>query len=468
MQKNIIILFIIIFFNNLLSLDIIPGNDICEKEKKYILNRQDLVNAAIKQIIKNKNIDNSKLPKIAICFSGGGYRAMIASAGFIQAAEENNLLPAASCASALSGSAWLFIPLLTANLEMSQYKNILKNEVNTNFFNFKNIDTKKFIKNIYNYFENKDNYLMEYWSKTLSEHLLSGFNQNTTFKAIRKNLKTTNHFPFPLFSCLITNSKTQQNLPYNYMEISPFYTYSAALSCSVNTKFLGSTFQDGEILEKYNDLTESFFMGMLGSPFCISGGDVLSFFLADLGEFLKVNNYHYLDLFEKIFEDLDLYKNRVTPAQIPNYTYNYKKSSLSNLETLELADAGINILNLALDPLFRRDIDVLIICDSSADATTKNYPELELAANFAKDNNINFPDITNSETLYKNLDNFKIFYDQDNKKAPVIIYITNPIEESTLKLQYNPKEFDELYNTMHDIVINNTENIAKAIKLKIS
>jgi hypothetical protein len=337
-------------------------------------------------------------------------------------------------------------------MEMTHYKKILKKEVSTDFWKDK--------------IKNKS--LMDFWSQTISEHLLSKFNSDINFETIRENLTKSNQYPFPLFSCLITNSEDgkKNKLPYDYLEISPFTTYSKALNASVDTQYLGSIFENGKITQAQPELPESFFMGMLGSPFCISIGDILSFALTDIGEFFNAKNYHYLDISEKILNYWGFFNDRITPAKIPNYTYNYEDSKLSILENLELADSGINILNLAIDPLFRRNIDILIICDSSADATNNSYPELLLAANFAKDNNINFPEIIETNIIV-NLANLKVFYDQNNTKAPAIVYITNPIKESTLKLQYNSQEFDDLYNTMHNLVIDNKQTLVDVIKLKI-
>ncbi len=247
----VLILAIISNINSIFCVTITPGHKISPKETLYIKNRKPLTQAAIRNIIKIKE-KNIKLPKIALCFSGGGYRSMISCAGFLDAAEEKDLLPAATCITALSGSTWLLIPLLTLNFTMENFKQYLEKAVNNNFFDFNKLDTDT----IYKSFKNKDqNKLIDFWGSILSGHLLGDYDQKLTFKSIRKNLKSQNYYPFPIFSCVIANSKDpKDNLPYNWMEISPYDTYAKILDSTISTKYLGNIFKNGSIKTKNPEL----------------------------------------------------------------------------------------------------------------------------------------------------------------------------------------------------------------------
>ncbi len=469
MKKINLFLLTIIFFNNIFCSNVIPGSDLYPKEIEYVENRTPFVNAAIK-LIANQNLETEEVedmeittfPRISLCFSGGSYRSMIASLGFMAGAEQNNLLHAATYMSALSGSCWLLIPLLNMNCETVFYKRILEKKVNKNFFDKEtlNIDSiKSFLS------ETGQNKLIDFWSASLAHHLLGDIAPNLTFEKIRKNLKTLNQYPFPIFNCVIANSKDpQDDLPYNFLEITPYTTYSKVLDSTIKTKYLGNVFKNGNQKTYNPELPESFFMGFLGSPFCLSGGDLLNFLLLELGEFWHIDDYRYLNWFEQKFYNLKLYKHRICPAKIPNYSLGLKQSKLRQTKNLELVDGGF-CFNLPAEPLFRRNTDIIIFFDASVDATTPNYPELQLVANYAKEHNITFPNI---KTPYQESENLKIFFDPENPDSPIIIYFTNPITKPTLKLRYDPKEFRTLYDATEQLVLENTQNIAKAISWKIA
>lgn len=458
----------IILISNLFSIQInsnpiIPNNQISLPEKKYIKNRKTINKSAIRQIINTQD-KTLKLPKISLCFSGGGYRSMVSSLGFLNATEENNLLHAARYISTLSGSTWLLIPLLIRNTIPSIYKSILKKRINTNFFNPKTLNLDVIIE----YLKQKEKIeLIDIWGSLLSDRLFGDIGldgQNITFEEIRKNLNDNDYYPFPLFSCVIANSKDyKDHLPYNWLEINPYQSYSKELGASIETQYLGSTFKNGYLKQKKSELSAGFMMGIFGCPFCLTGGDIFNELLLDIAEYFNFKRYSFLEWFEKKFEILKFYKNRFCPGKIPNFTLGLKQSSLRKTKNLDLIDAAFSY-NLPLPPLFRRNSDIIIICDASSDADIKNYPELKLASDYALNHDIEFPNI---QTPYKDFGNMKIFFNEKMAHMPMIIYFANPIKEPTLKLKYNPQDFDKLHNAMENLVLENTKNIINAIKLKV-
>lgn len=456
------ILSIILFINLIIPItfgtNVTPGDKICQEEKEYIKNRKTVVKAAIREITGCTD-KTKKLPKIDICLSGGGYRSMISSLGFINGTEQNNLFQASRYISALSGSTWLLIPLITHKTIPYHYTEYLKRNVSTDFLS--NEIFKDAIKK-YRSTKNKNAFIAS-WGKILSDHLLNK-NDNLTLKKARELLNKTTYYPFPIFSCTIANSLNKKDrVPYSWLEISPYATYSKYLGGTIPTSSLGNKFKNGSQQTKYPELSSSFLMGIFGSPFCMSIGDILNFSLLELGEKLHFESYKYLNWFETEFESLNFYKKHFFPATIPNYSYGLKQSKLRATKNLELIDGGF-FFNLPMEALFRRKSDIIIICDSSVDASDKNEPELQLVAGYALDHEIYFPNI---EKPYAEFDNLKIFFNPNRAHIPMVIYFTNPIKDSTLKMQYNSEDFDILHNIMQKLVLDNTENIATAIKLKI-
>ena len=117
---------------------------LCEEELSFLEEREEVTKPAIWEIIEKGIKINDygaldldilqgsqtalqtalrwrKLPRIAVCFSGGGARAMLSTLGFLQGLQSEGLLDAISYASALSGSTWC----LTKCLEQCGTENYL-------------------------------------------------------------------------------------------------------------------------------------------------------------------------------------------------------------------------------------------------------------------------------------------------------------------------------------------------------
>jgi len=85
-----------------------PDGRISQGENNYTDKRENKVHLAQERFLK-KRLSQHK--KWGLCYSGGGYRAMISSLGFMQAAEKIRLRQAATYDSSLSGSTWNHILL---------------------------------------------------------------------------------------------------------------------------------------------------------------------------------------------------------------------------------------------------------------------------------------------------------------------------------------------------------------------
>lgn len=90
------------------------GAGLCKQEERFIHHRIQHVEDQITKILKDpifaKAVEAHKVPRIAVCASGGGFRAMMATAGALQALEESKLINLITFMSVLSGSTWVTIP----------------------------------------------------------------------------------------------------------------------------------------------------------------------------------------------------------------------------------------------------------------------------------------------------------------------------------------------------------------------
>ncbi|NBO99721.1 MAG: hypothetical protein EBU90_06285 [Proteobacteria bacterium] len=87
---------------------------LCEAEQRFIEQRMQYVAQQFPIIyqgdIFKKAAEQNKIPRIAVCASGGGFRAMMATAGLIKALESTKIIDSVLFMSVLSGSTWVTVP----------------------------------------------------------------------------------------------------------------------------------------------------------------------------------------------------------------------------------------------------------------------------------------------------------------------------------------------------------------------
>jgi cytosolic phospholipase A2 len=87
---------------------------LCDAEQHFIKQRMQYITQQFPLIyqgdIFKKAAEQNKVPRIAVCASGGGFRAMMATAGLIKALESTKIIDSVLFMSVLSGSTWVTIP----------------------------------------------------------------------------------------------------------------------------------------------------------------------------------------------------------------------------------------------------------------------------------------------------------------------------------------------------------------------
>ncbi len=89
--------------------------ELTRQEQLFLQNREKITKPAIQKMLAEQgyeNIDNWRMPRVAVCTSGGGFRAMLASLGFTQALSETGVLDTVTYGAALSGSTWMWLKWL--------------------------------------------------------------------------------------------------------------------------------------------------------------------------------------------------------------------------------------------------------------------------------------------------------------------------------------------------------------------
>lgn len=91
------------------------------KEQEFLVRRMARVKNALEGML-DKSVDPKYIPKIALCFSGGGYRAMLETLGWLTGAEKIGLLDSSVYMTGLSGSTWALNPWVASRLSLAAYK----------------------------------------------------------------------------------------------------------------------------------------------------------------------------------------------------------------------------------------------------------------------------------------------------------------------------------------------------------
>jgi hypothetical protein len=439
------------------------GKELCVPEASYLQKRASLVTQATKDFIQNQNV--SILPRISFGFSGGGYRSMICCAGFTDGANNIGLDKIASYQAAISGSSWFLANYLVRNLPPQAFGEILQKRVATSFVDPKTLDITAILKKLCEKDLSHGSIgPVDLWGALLADRLMGDLGAqnalNFSFDNIRKTLYYTNKHAYPLFNSIISNV-----YPYIFVDMSPFDCRMIGLSsaCSqayIPTTAFSSPFESGASKKILTEESLSFFIGILGSPYNISLGDIFYDIAYSSG------NEMFKSIVAWMIKEFDLYNVRVLSSPVYNFMYNYSDQPLKSFETVNFTDAGASFVNIPFPALLKKERanDILIVCDASTDAGDKGYPEMVEASDYAKKHGLKFPPIKNPRIINKDL---AIFEDQNDPLVPTVAYFSNPDKTSTLKFDYSKEEFDKLYGTMKNLVMASKAVLVDVIKNKI-
>jgi phospholipase A2 len=157
---------------------------------------------------------------------------------------------------------------------------------------------------------------------------------------------------------------------FQFFEVTPFEFGSEELSSWIPTWALGREFDKGQDIKKVPELKLTTLLGTFSSAFCAS----LSHYLAELQPLLPKSGLFKL-INEQILSHDEEFKaiTLVDATKVPNYVKGMRDilpktvpAHFNQDADLTLCDAGMSN-NLPFYPLLRRDVDILIAVDSSAD-----------------------------------------------------------------------------------------------------
>lgn len=414
------------------------SRDLPIEEQLIMQRRKSYTQPALEKFLEMSLPENQTL-NIGFCGSGGGYRAMLSTVGFLNGASKIGLLDTVAYMSALSGSTWALGPWTSLNLPIDQFKAQLIGKTQ-NMFNIAGKEIlptpgRDQIATLFKILELK--YLfhqsitsVDLWGAMIANKLFDNLpnRQNIYMSSQRKIIEDGKHI-FPIYTAV----HPLESLNYNWFEFTPYEAGSTDLNAFtpiwafgrkfLNGKSIGSTTVNGK--EFSPEQTLGFYLGIFGSAFTVNLDEILDMMRQDESidnqdaDDLEVKVEIVAKLVNSLAGIKDIKQSRISPAKVMNFTYGLDSSSIKDLKKITLVDAGL-AFNLPLPPLLRpeRVLDVIFIFDASADVGMAG--ELKKAERYARTNNLPFPEIDYAKAKSQAI---SIFRNEDDPKVPTIIYM---------------------------------------------
>lgn len=404
-------------------------------EKIASVNRDIACKAALEKIL-NMSIDIKKMPRIAVCCSGGGIRALVSSAGFLNGFAKNGFLDFVHTICALSGSTWPLAAWMQSGKSFADFYSILLDRLVKGFFNTTSKEAVEelmmSVPELTEYFIKKFIFkevptIIDFYGYCLALNLtdqskMGNYTQDSL--AYQQQMVDAGKFPIPVYTSIIPD----KNGNHSWVTFSPYEVGCLDLESGVPSRFFGREFNKGVSVNNAPALPLGFLMGVWGSAISISFKELYNMMLSKLKP-------------ETLFEPLKLLAKetvmgdlRFFPAYIHNYTYGSKDLPMSQNQQNILIDAGI-ACNIPVVPLLNADrgIDIIIILDASGDIL--GAPELKIAEKYARNHKLPFPKIDYSSI---NKQPYSIF--DDGAGVPVVLYIPM-IKNNSYDSSFDPQNY---------------------------
>lgn len=386
------------------------GNSISPEEQAYLVQREPKVRTAL-EALTNRKLTNKKIPTIAIICSGGGYRSMLCSTGFLSGAETIGLLDSITYLCSLSGSTWAIAPWYSANAPLQKFKNYIIKCSNDPLLEATPQEEDLISQALAVKKQYKQSLTLADPYGSLFANVLLQYNNNKrhiTYLSEQTTRIKEAAFPYPLY-CAIDGHEDAGEYP-DWFTFSPYEIGNLFTGTYIPSWALGRTFSQGISTNNAPEQSLGYLMAIWGAAFAANIHEVL-----ESGE--ASNNATLINIVKDILAPIE--DKRVLPfwGKISNYDHQEGKKQH---KSLRLVDAGLDI-NVPYPPISglcpERIADIIICMDASA-GTIGNT--LKKCKEFAQHHHLPFPPIS-----YNNIDKktISIFNDTTSPTTPTIIYM---------------------------------------------
>ena len=455
-----------------------PNDSLCDDEKAFLEARKLITDPAIKQIIGHSL--HGEVPTIAICCSGGGFRSMLFTLGFLLGLQDADLLDTVTYAAGLSGATWALAPWIASKKDLEEYTYSLCRHITEGIDHLISPhELRKLISLIIEkVLHGQHISAMDIYGSVLANTLLKDTGDNRLDVTLTDSHASvlSGMYPFPIYAAISTDTE-----PYEWFEFTSCEIGGSSLGAYIPTWAFGRKFKYGTSLNTPPEQTLGHAMGIFGSAFEVDLEDMLRITSDTLIEYADWLPDAVAEQFRRALTNLAhgaLDEVRLFPSMVPNFAYRFDHTSpWSDEKIISFVDAGIDF-NLPFPPLLRhtRHVDIIIVCDASSDVS--DAPELQAAQAYARRNGLPFPEFQLSEVSSKSI---SLIEGNPDENVPTIIYIPCRKNEeysltfdpdecvedgpcNTFNFTYAEHESKELMELARYVVNHNADLIKNAIR----
>ena len=413
------------------------GNQLHAFERSYLQKRKPKVKGALEKLL-GRGLDGKYIPTIALIGSGGGYRAMLCTTGFLAGAQKIGLLDATTYMTALSGSTWALGAWMASGLPINQLRDQLAIKVGKHI---KDV-TPAELKLMGNMLATKIAFdqpvaMVDLYGALLGNRLLADFgnDRHMVYLSQQHQRIANGDWVFPIYTAVDGRMAVAANPP--WFEYTPYEVGCADYGAYVPTWAYGRRFINGRSVDFAPEQSLGYQLGTYGSAFA-AHFDVVFRHLTDKIENNIVKDYVYKHVIEPIAG------KRVTKAwaEVRNFMRDMPGQQVRDRKTIKLVDAAL-AFNLPYPPVSgerpERKADIMIFFDASGGTVGNELKKTEL---YARSRRLKFPQID-----YTNIDkrSMSIFKDPNDLTVPVVIYMPR-INDAALWNQYRTNPNFSLYS----------------------
>ena len=497
------------------------GNTLNEKELSYVNQRKQHVKDALQTFLQEE-LNGNYIPTIATINSGGGTRSMISMLGFHIGAHNTGLLDTVMYDVGLSGGAWFVSLWVKSKKTPSDFKNDMRLFVQKGIIgsDSKVLDSTErdlVAKSILLRAALKQPVtLVNIWGALIASRYLSAYGndrEQVRFSNVVSDADA-NRYPFPILTAVNAydvDATEVDRVRMHWYEFTPYEVSGVGNwlhDVHVPTWALGRKFSNGTSTNYTPEYDLGLLMGIWGSAFGFSSERLKEEIMPE-NPVLKMAFsvvFNMISAGETISEIKDMITSpiahivgvpRLTDVLaddrrvgfVHNFTRDMPNALYKDKHKLKMIDAGL-AFNLPYPPISgkgARKADIIIIFDASGDLYDSDAPDFRAVIQYAKINNLAFPEVTKTAIDYDKITKsiITIFKDEQNPEVPLVIYLPGIIDRkqiqydpsipqtfntgfSTMKFAYNDAEFNNLSMVTQQNVEQSINAIKEAIRWKIA
>ena len=431
------------------------GNELPQGEKAYRAARKPIVKKALEKFLVT-TIPDVAVPTIALVGSGGGFRAMAGTTGFLRGAHDIGLLDTATYVVGLSGSTWALGVWNATGCSVPELSEKMIKKMPQGIKNVDGAGLRKIVDALLvKWALGQESTLVDFYGALLANTLLDEFGNARQWQHLSEQAKllVDGSRVLPIYSS-VSAKESKDRFWYEY---TPFEIGSARFGLYVPSWAYGRKFNKGVSLDFAPEQSFGYLMGTFGSAFALTVERMLKE-KANLPEGVFVSmfekvNFQKVALQSVVFAVVqpllqEILKTRVSAGRIWNYTYGMPTSSLADKSKLSFVDAGLDF-NLPYPPISgerpERMADVIIFLDSSAGVI--GAPELRKVERYARTHDLKFPSI-----IYKGIGEraVSIFKDETDVSVPLVIYMPQNKDQAAFELAKKEKGLNKYIQLLKD------------------